>query len=172
MNGFDLAFERVVGHEGRFTADPNDRGNWTSGVLGQGQLKGTKYGIAAMSYPALDIANLTLEQAKALYKRDLWDRAQADRYGPALAYQLFDIAVNSGLTPATRMLQRAAGVADDGQVGAVTLAALNAMSAAEAILRLNAERLLFITTLPTWPTYGRGWAKRVASNLQYGAADA
>jgi hypothetical protein len=32
MSGFDLAFERVVGHEGLFTDDPNDRGNWTSGV--------------------------------------------------------------------------------------------------------------------------------------------
>lgn len=171
MSGFDLAFERVVGHEGLFTADPDDRGNWTSGVIRQGRLKGTRYGISAMGYPDLDIANLTIEQAKAIYRRDFWNPTQAGQYGAALAYQLFDIAVNNGNDNATRMLQRAAGVADDGQVGKLTLAAIKAMSTSDAIMRLNAERLLFITQLPTWPTYGRGWANRVAGNLQYGAVD-
>lgn len=171
MTGFDLAFERVIGHEGLFTADPKDRGSWTSGVIGQGQLNGTKYGISAMSYPDLDIVNLTVDQAKAIYKRDFWDRAQADQYPAALAYQLFDIAVNNGNGNAIRMLQRAAGVADDGQVGKLTIAAVQTMSVTDAVMLLNAERLLFITKLSTWPTYGKGWTNRVAGNLQYGAVD-
>ncbi len=172
MTGFDLAFERVVGHEGGFAADPKDRGNWTTGVIGQGQCNGTKFGISAMSYPTLDIKNLTIEQAKAIYKRDFWDRAQADQYDAAIAYQLFDIAVNNGNGNAIRMLQRAVNVADDGQIGPRSIAAVKAMTVTDVIMRLNAERLLFITKLSTWPTYGKGWTNRVAGNLQFGAVDA
>lgn len=172
MTGFDLAFERVVGHEGGFGADPKDRGNWTTGIIGQGALRGTKFGISAMSYPDLDIKNLTLEQAKAIYKRDFWDRAKGDQYDTAIAYQLFDIAVNNGNGNAVRMLQRAAGVADDGQVGALTIAAVKSLTVTDVIMRLNAERLLFITKLSTWATYGKGWTNRVAGNLQFGAVDA
>src|SRR5690554_3598272 len=61
---FDLVFERLIGHEGKFTDVRGDRGNWTSGRVGAGELKGTKYGISAMSYPHLDIKAITLEQAK------------------------------------------------------------------------------------------------------------
>lgn len=172
MTGFDLAFERVVGHEGGFTTDPKDRGNWTTGVIGQGQCNGTKFGISAMSYPDLDIKNLTIDQAKAIYKRDFWDRAQADQYDAAIAYQLFDIAVNNGNGNAIRMLQRAVNVADDGQIGPRSIAAVKATTVTDVIMRLNAERLLFITKLSTWPTYGKGWTNRVAGNLQFGALDA
>ena len=70
MSNFDNAFDRVIGHEGGFTDDPLYRGNWTSGVCGVGECKGTKYGLAAMTYPILDIRNLTLNQAKDIYKRD------------------------------------------------------------------------------------------------------
>lgn len=31
---FDIAFERVVGHEGGFQNGAKDRGNWTTGVIG------------------------------------------------------------------------------------------------------------------------------------------
>ena len=172
MTRFDLAFERVIGHEGGFGDDPKDRGNWTSGVINQGELRGTKFGISAMSYPDLDIKNLTADQAKRIYKRDFWDRAKGDQYDPAIAYQLFDIAVNNGNGNAVRMLQRAAGVADDGQVGALTIAAVKSLTVTDMIMRLNAERLLFITKLSTWATYGKGWSNRVANNLQFGAVDA
>ena len=40
----------VFGHEGGLSLDPNDRGNWTSGVIGKGELKGTKFGIASVFF--------------------------------------------------------------------------------------------------------------------------
>ena len=67
---FDEAFKTVIGHEGGFTQNPKDTGNWTLGKVGAGINKGTKYGIAANTYPNEDIKNLTLERAKQLYKRD------------------------------------------------------------------------------------------------------
>ena len=56
---FDKAFELLIGHEGGYTTNPKDAGNWTGGKQGVGVNKGTKYGIAANSYPSLDIKNLT-----------------------------------------------------------------------------------------------------------------
>jgi len=168
---FDQAFERLIGHEGGYQNARSDRGNWTSGVVGQGELRGTKFGISAMSYPDLDIRNLTVDQAKAIYRRDFWDRAKADQYHGAIAYQLFDMAINHGNGNAIRMLQRAVGVADDGSVGNMTLAAIKGADLNDTLMRLNGERLDFITKLSTWPDYGKGWTRRVAGNLRYAAQD-
>ncbi|MDH1334083.1 hypothetical protein N5D77_07565 [Comamonas thiooxydans] len=67
---FDKAFDRLIGHEGKFTNNPKDDGNWTGGKQDRGELKGTKFGIAANTYPHLDIKSLTIEQAKAIYRED------------------------------------------------------------------------------------------------------
>ena len=67
---FDKTFERVIGHEGGFQDDVRDRANWASGTCNVGKCNGTKYGLSAMTYPTLDIRNLTLNQAKDIYKRD------------------------------------------------------------------------------------------------------
>lgn len=168
---FDEAFERLLGHEGVLSLDRNDRGNWTSGVIGVGELKGSKYGISAMSYPDLDIARLSREDCAAIYRRDFWNRIDADRLADGVAFQLFDFAVNSGVETAVRYLQRAIGVADDGRWGPVSRAAAAAMSESDVILGLNAERLDFMTRLSGWPTQGRGWARRIARNLRYGLID-
>ena len=169
---FDLAFERLIGHEGKFTDNRADRGNWTSGRVGAGELKGTKYGISAMSYPVLDIKNLTLDQAKEIYRRDFWMRAGADQYDGAIGYQVFDAAVNHGIENAVRLLQRAVRVADDGDVGPMTLKAVKAMTVTDVLMRFNAQRIMFYTRLSTWPEFGKGWMNRVAGNLDYGADDA
>ena len=172
MIGFDEVFARLIGHEGGFSDDPKDPGNWTGGRPGAGKLLGTKYGIAANTYPDLDIKALTLDQAKAIYRRDWWDKIHADQLPGAVAFQLWDFAVNAGITRAVISLQRAVGVADDGKLGPRTLAAVNAMPVPDVIARFNAERLEFYASLSTWPTYGKGWVRRVAGNLRYAAADA
>ena len=172
MIGFDEVFARLIGHEGGFSDDPKDPGNWTGGRPGAGKLLGTKYGIAANTYPDLDIKALTLDQAKAIYRRDWWDKIHADQLPGAAAFQLWDFAVNAGITRAVISLQRAVEVADDGKLGPRTLAAVNAMPVPDVIARLNAERLDFYASLSTWPTYGKGWARRVAGNLRYAAEDA
>lgn len=166
---FDLAFERVIGHEGGYTADPRDRGNWTGGAEGRGELKGTKYGIAAHSYPDLDIKNLTLDQAKAIYKRDFWDII-GNAHG-SIKFQLFDAAVNHGRGNAIRFLQRAVGVADDGAWGRISQAALDRMDTNDVLLRFMAYRLMFWASLKSFDVYGRGWTKRGAENLLLAAED-
>lgn len=156
---FDVAFDRLLGHEGRYVNDPDDPGGETN------------WGISKRSYPNLDIKNLTREGAKAIYKRDFWDRIHADDLPGGVAFQTFDFAVNSGIDTAVRYLQRVYQVADDGYWGPVSKIAAQLMTESDAILRLNAERLDFMTRLHNWPHASRGWARRIANNLRYGAMD-
>ncbi len=168
---FDDAFERLLGHEGELSLDYEDRGNWTSGIIGKGDLKGTKYGISAMSYPDEDIRNLTKERAKELYYRDFWLRAGGDKLHNAVAYQLFDAGVNHGVGTAIRMLQRAVGVAEDGTVGPITLRGIREKGEDDALKLFNAERIEYFTKISTFSRYGKGWMRRVAQNLRYAAND-
>lgn len=170
---FEKAFERLIGHEGKFTDNPKDDGNWTGGKQGRGQLKGTKYGIAANTYPHLDIKNLTLEQAKAIYREDSWDVI-----GPAhgaIKFQLFDAAVNHGQGNAVRLLQRAVKAADDGIWGPRSQAALNDMQERyghnDVLLRFMAYRLKFWASLSKFDVFGRGWTNRGADNMLFAAED-
>lgn len=124
ISTFDRAFAIVLGHEGGYTADPMDPGNWTGGAPGRGECRGTNWGISAASYPDLPIRTLTPDQARAIYRRDYWDRVRGDRLPPSLALLVFDAAVNCGAGRAARWLQGALGVAQDGVVGEITIAAL------------------------------------------------
>ena len=168
---FDQAFERLIGHEGQFTNDRQDRGNWTTGIIGKGELKGTKFGISAMTYPDLDILNLTLDQAKAIYKRDWWDKINADSLHSAIVFQVWDFAVNAGMGTAKRKLQKAVGLAEDGIIGKKTLQAIQNAELNDVLMKFNAEKLKHYTSLSTWPQYGKGWTNRVANQLAYAAMD-
>lgn len=154
---FDECFAALVSpdREGDYANDPRDPGGET------------KYGISKRSYPHLDIKNLTLSDAKEIYRRDVWERAQCSKLPPGLAFNLFDGAVNSGVEQSVRWLQRAVGVADDGHVGPLTLAQVNLEKDPSAILaRFNGHRLEFMTKLSKWDVFGRGWARRIATNLK------
>ncbi|WP_288400165.1 glycosyl hydrolase 108 family protein [uncultured Acinetobacter sp.] len=168
---FEQAFDRLIGHEGEFTDDPKDRGNWTTGIIGKGICKGTKFGISAMTYPDLDIKNLTLDQAKAIYKRDWWDKLNADSLDAAIVFQVWDFAINAGMGTAKRKLQKSVGMAEDGIIGPVTLKAILKADLNDLLMKFNAERLNYYTCLSTWPRYGKTWTRRVANQLVYGAMD-
>lgn len=168
---FDVAFSRLINVEKGFTDDKADPGNWTSGRVGIGELKGTKFGIAANTYPDLDIKNLTLEQAKAIYLRDWWMRIGADVIDGAIVYQMWDFAVNAGMSTAKRLLQRIVGVADDGQIGEHTLAAVKAIDIDDVLFRFNASKIRYYTSLAKWSDFGKGWMNRTADNLDYCAKD-
>ena len=171
MSMFDKSFERVFKNEGGFQNDPKDRGNWTSGRIGVGQLLGTKYGISAMTYPTLDIRNLSYEAARAIYKRDWWDKLGMERYPQALQYQMFDAALNHGSGRANKMLQRAVGAMPDGIIGPNTRAKVAATDPNDLLLMFLSERLEFFTHVTTWDRFGKGWARRIAHNLKIAAQD-
>lgn len=159
MSNFQTLIERVLGHEGGYVNDPADPGGET------------KWGISKRSYPQLNIATLTRQEAISIYKKDFWDPLKADRLHDGVAYQLLDSAVNSGITQSIRFLQRALDVADDGVFGPRSLAASEKMSEGDQIMGFLAERIEFMTKLKNWPAHGRGWMRRIAQNLRYGMID-
>jgi len=166
MSNFDRMFDLVAGHEGGFSGNPADPGNWTGGAAGVGVCRGTRFGISAAAYPNLDIANLTLVEAKTIYRRDYWDKVAGDRLPVALALLAFDAAINNGTSRSVRWLQQAAQVAQDGVIGPKTLDAIGLMAGRpDGLIGLCteflAQRLVFMTALPTWKTFGLGWARRL-----------
>lgn len=159
MGTFTKLIERILGHEGGYVNDPADPGGETN------------WGISKRSYPSLNIKSLTRNDAINIYHKDFWLPLQADRFHDGIAYQLLDSAVNSGIGQTIRFLQRAAGVADDGVAGPVTLAAVAKLSESDGIMLFIAERISFMTKLKNWPNHGKGWMVRMAGNLRYGAQD-
>lgn len=159
---FDAIFKAVIGHEGGWGDDYYDRGNWTSGRVGVGERKGTKYGIAAHAYPHLNIKALTLADAKSLYRRDYWNKVKGDELASGVDYLAFDGAVNSGPKQSITWLQRAIGAHADGKIGPETRRKLAAANPHDTIARYSDARLAFMKKIPTWPRYGKGWSRRVA----------
>lgn len=168
---FGTAFERLIGHEGGFTNDSKDAGNWTGGKVGVGKLLGTKYGIAANTYPLLDIPNITLDQAKTIYFNDWWKRLGADKFHPAITFQLWDFAINSGRYRAIMELQNACGVLADGVLGPITYNKVNSMDLNDVLMLILARRLRFLASISGFNTYGAGWVNRCASNLEFASQD-
>ena len=159
VDTFVRAIDRVLIHEGGDADDPRDAGGRT------------RWGISQKTYPTLDIRKLTRAEAIALYRRDFWTPIQGDALPPALAFQVLDAAVNHGVGRAIRWLQRLAGVAVDGRLGPVTLAAIRSADEARLIERLLALRLELYAEHDQFAAFGRGWTRRIAANLAYAARD-
>lgn len=150
---FDQAFEQLIGHEGGYVNDARDPGGETN------------WGVSKRSYPAVDIKALTMDGAKAIYRRDFWAKCRADELPSEVRFDLFDGAVNSGVGQSVKWLQQAVGAVADGALGPLTLAALVELSAPAVAARYNGHRLMFMTNLKTWPAFSGGWARRIALNL-------
>lgn len=129
MANFHLAYNLVLDHEGGYQNNPNDSGNYNS----LGQLVGTNWGISApvyesfLGYPPskFDVQNMSLNEAKAIYKERFWDDILGDQIrDQQVANIFFDGRVNHGRT-GVKIMQRILGVADDGVVGSLTLNEIN-----------------------------------------------
>lgn len=136
MSDFKKAIQTIiVTHEGGFQNDKTDAGNYTP----DGELKGTKYGISAHSFPYVDIENLTLNGAEDLY-RQTWGMFGALEDQRVLT-KVLDLAVNmqwAGHGPASKILQLSCNQLSfqlnvDGVFGPATAAAANACDPAALI---------------------------------------
>jgi len=161
MTYFDRAFDFVVGAEGGFTRDPHDRGNWTSGNIGDGELRGTKYGISAMSYPNRDIPNLTIDDSKKIYECDYWHPMRCDYVSYPKGVVLFDCAVNQGRKRAARFAQEVAGTTQDGIMGNHTISAMVIMMDKLFVTEYLRLREMHYKSLSTFNRYGAGWMARI-----------
>ena len=152
--GFDEAVDIIFRHEGYYSNDLSDSGGET------------KYGISAKAYPKLNIATLTKDDAKAIYKRDYWNKIRADELPDQLRLTVFDFAVNAGVKKAIKTLQLAGGVDDDGKLGGDTLAASKKVS----VWKYSEYRIRHYTGVvqarPTNIKYLAGWNIRTLNIIK------
>ena len=160
---FDQAFDRLITNEGGYSNHPSDPGGET--------MWGITAAVARAHGYAGAMRELPRDTAKEIYRVAYWQRAGADQYDGAIGFQVFDAAVNHGIETAVRFLQHAAGVAEDGHIGPLTQAAIQALPVPKLLMRFLAARLRFWARLSTFDQFGRGWVNRGAADLDLAAAD-
>ena len=105
---------------------------------------------------------LTVKDVAPIYRDAYWLAASCDELPAGVDYMVFDLAVNSGVSRAAKFLQECARVTVDGKIGPMTLAAVRRLPPAEMVLRLRNKREAFYRGLRTFPTFGKGWLRRLS----------
>jgi len=132
---------RLLKDEGGFTNDPRDPGG------------ATNFGITLTDYrkyidsegTADSVRQMKVEDAKEIYKSKYWDALGCDSLPSGVDYTCFDYGVNSGLGRPRKALQR-----------------FKDKTGVDLINAINDERMDFLRSLKTFPTFGKGWTARVA----------
>jgi lysozyme family protein len=155
---FEAALAHVLVHEGGYVDHPLDPGG------------ATKYGITLATLVAwrgrpvakAEVMALDRREAADIYRARFWSAVRADELPPGLDYAVFDLAVNSGPARAARLLSRALDLPEEPRLSIEMVRAAGNRPVVDLIRRLSDERRTFLRRLAHWPTFGRGWSRRVA----------
>jgi lysozyme family protein len=157
VDRFAACLAPVLAAEGGFVDNPADPGG------------ATRYGITRATLAAWRGHAVTVDavralgrrEAEAIYRARYWAAMRCPELPPGIDLMAFDCAVNAGPRRSALILQAALGVAEDGLVGPVTVGAAVTQEPTRLIAALAEARLAFCRGLSTWPTFGRGWQRRV-----------
>jgi lysozyme family protein len=137
MANFDDAVNLVLKNEGGLISESHDKGGITKFGISLRFLRGLdtsklrEYGI--FEFPVDEtIRDLTIDKAKEIYRGEFWNAAPFDKIGnQEQANYIFDTAINMGISPAIKCVQRAIWsvmkrreIPDDGILGVTTLAGI------------------------------------------------
>jgi len=155
-DNFSSSFELLLKHEGGYVNHPDDPGGRTN------------HGITQRVYEKFlgedvteeEMKDMPLEDVFSIYKDDYWDRIRGDELPSGVDLCIFDWAVNSGVSQASKALQRVLGVLDDGIIGSRTVAAVCERDSAQVVEAVSQKREDFYRSLRTFDTFGRGWLRR------------
>jgi lysozyme family protein len=156
-DNFEESLAPVLKHEGGYVDHPKDPG----GATNLGCTKKVWEEWVGHEVTKDDIKALTIADVSPLYKARYWDKCRGDDLPRGVDFAVFDLAINSGVGRASKLLQRAVGVAADGAIGPATLAAVADANPRELATKICELRLAFLQALPTWETFGKGWGRRV-----------
>ena len=156
-DNFSSSFELLLKHEGGYVNHPDDPGGRTN------------HGITQRVYEKFlgedvteeEMKDMPLEDVFSIYKDDYWDRVRGDELPSGVDLCVFDWAVNSGVSQASKALQRVLGVLDDGIIGSRTVAAAYRQENQTVVVEaISQKREDFYRSLGTFDTFGRGWLRR------------
>lgn len=162
MSIFTQSVTFVLNHEGRLSDHPSDPGGITNfgiSIRFAGSIGLDVDGDGDTD--ADDIKATTRELAVIVYKDHFWNKLHCDSLPDALAFPMFDSAVNQGTGTAARLMQRALGVKADGHIGPLTIRAATGSSHNEVLHDFMARRAKRYATTPNVETFGRGWFRRL-----------
>lgn len=160
QSNFETSLEKLLVHEGGFVNLASDPGGMTN--LGVTKQVWEEW----VGHPVVEkeMRNLTPLMVAPLYKRKYWDACHADDLISGLDYAVFDVAVNSGVGRAVKLLQSCVGATPDGGYGSITAGLVKKAqeeNPAKLIEDYCAKRLEFLQSLRTFDTFGKGWTRRV-----------
>lgn len=154
---FSRALSAVLVHEGGYVNHRDDPGGPTN--LGVTLANFKRF--VNPSGTVADLKALTREQAGVVFRRQYWDEIMGSALPDGVDFAAFDFAVNSGPGRAAKYLQDIANVKQDGQIGPESLKAIGALDANVVINALCDRRQRFLESLAIFPTFGKGWTRRV-----------
>ncbi|WP_282803035.1 glycosyl hydrolase 108 family protein [Bombella apis] len=149
-------------HEGGYSSNRADPGNWTGGRVGSGQLVGTKYGLSAPLVVRDRGLCVTAQQMKLLTESDFrkmaiqyfWKPMECSLLPAGLDALVFDHGFNAGAKTSVRLLQQIVGVDQDGIVGPATLKAIGTVGLADVGRFCSANQIKIIQAQLSCPQTG------------------
>jgi lysozyme family protein len=160
---FEEAVNFVLKYEGGFSNHPLDPG----GATNMGITIATLSEARGRKVTVEEVKNLTLEEAKEIYRQRYWEPCLCDRMPRMLAIPVFDCAVNQGNRRAGEFLQLAAGMTGedvDGDIGRKTIEKVNAGNVQEIFVEFMSRRMEAYGKLTNlFRTFGLGWSRRLMS---------
>ena len=153
---FERALAMVLKHEGGFSDNIHDPGGQTM----KGITKKVYDAYMGKVTTTEELKNMPDNHVAEIYKKQYWDRVNADNLASGLDISIFDWAVNSGCGRAVKALQKCVGAKQDGGLGPLTLKAVNDKDPEELIEMISVERETFYRKLKTFEHFGKGWLRR------------
>lgn len=154
---FALCLAETLRWEGQYSNDPHDSGGATMRGVIQRVYDGFR---DSRGLARRDVRQLEPAELQAIYHANYWQMVRGDELPPGVDLVTFDYGVNSGPSRAIKGLQKILGVAQDGHLGAATLAAVHRSNPAELVARMMAERRRFIRQIGVYWRFGKGWENR------------
>jgi lysozyme family protein len=139
---WDACIAWILEREGRYSNDRADRGGPTNMGITQRTLANWRH----KDVTPEDVQNLTIDEAKAIYRANYWNAARCGDMPAGVDLSVFDAGTMSGPAMGVEFAQFAAGLRDksvDGVVGSQTLKALSNVDPQALIDGIASARLAF-----------------------------
>lgn len=158
---FEQALSFILAREGGYVEHPKDPG----GATNRGVTRRTLSKWRGHEVSREDVRGLTYIEAAKIYRYEYWQRCKCDRLPPAIAFLMFDAAVNQGVTRAIKILQKSINVTVDGIIGGETLRAVGLRNPKRLMIEFAARRMRHYGLLAIFSIFGLGWSRRLMEVL-------